>query len=219
MYNGNEKRGKVSFCFFLIGANDADGIMVRDRKLGELADIRICTGSPGKTRRQDFPVRWLGCADFLKNNMIALDPREYTGFPDPACLIRSGDIVVKRIAPTFVNYIDEIDGEVFAGNNLIVITPGEEVYSRYVAMLLNEGIRSLAESDSVGAVMKSVNRTSLENIRIPCIPYEKQKLVGDLWYYGIELEKKKDRLAELETIKNNHRIKEYVETYGGNQNG
>ena len=198
---------------------DADGIMMSDRKLGELADIRICTGSPGKTKRQDFPVRWLGCADFLKNNVIALDPREYTGFPDPACLIRSGDIVIKRIAPTFVNYIDEIDGEVFAGNNLIVITPGKEVYSRYVAMLLNEGIRSLSESDSVGAVMKSVNRTSLESFRIPGIPYEKQKIVGDLWYYGIELEKMKDRLAELETIKNNHRIKEYVDSCGGNKNG
>lgn len=209
----------MSFCFFLIGANDADEIMTSERKLGELADIRICTGSPGKTRRQDFPVRWLGCADFLKNNVIALDAREYTGFPAPPCLIRSGDIVVKRIAPTFVNYIDEIDGEVFAGNNLIVITPGKDVYSRYVAMLLNEQIRTLSESDSVGAVMKSVNRTSLENFRIPCIPYEKQKLVGDLWYYGIELEKMKDRLAELETIKNNHRIKEYVESFGGNQNG
>ena len=189
------------------------------RRLAEVAEIKICAKSPGRTSTSERPTRWLGCADLLKNNTIEPDLKELPVTPDEECRIRVGDILIKRISPTFVNYVDEVPEETYAGNNLIIVTPGPTVYPRYVAMLLNERIQTLSESDSIGAVMKSVNRTSLEKFRIPGIPYEKQKLVGDLWYYGIELEKKKARLAELETIKNNHRIKEYVDSFGGNKNG
>ena len=51
------------------------------------------------------------------------------------------------------------------------------------------------------------------------LPYEKQVLVGDLWYSGIELEKMRTRLAELESQKRNYQIKKYVETFGGKYNG
>ena len=112
-----------------------------------------------------------------------------------------------------------IPDEMYAGNNLIVITPKQEVYSKYLAMLLNECIESLSESSSVGAVMKSVSRQHLEEVIIPLLPYEKQILVGDLWYSGIELEKMKSRLAELESQKRNYQIKKYVETFGGKHNG
>ena len=54
---------------------------------------------------------------------------------------------------------------------------------------------------------------------IPLLPYEKQMLVGDLWYNGIELEKMKSRLTELESQKRNYQIKKYVETFGGKYNG
>ena len=86
-------------------------------------------------------------------------------------------------------------------------------------MLLNEKIQTLSESSSVGAVMKSVSRPHLDDFTIPLIPYEKQVLVGDLWYGGIELEKMRIRLAELESIKRNYQIKKYVETFGGRKNG
>jgi hypothetical protein len=86
-------------------------------------------------------------------------------------------------------------------------------------MLLNEKIESLSESSSVGAVMKSVSRQHLEELMIPLLPYENQILIGELWYSGIELEKMKIRLAELESQKRNYQIKKYVETFGGKYNG
>ena len=109
--------------------------------------------------------------------------------------------------------------DIYAGNNLIVISPKQDVYSKYLAMVLNEKIETLSESSSVGAVMKSVSRQHLEDVIIPLLPYEKQILVGDLWYDGIELEKMRTRLAELESIKRNYQIKKYVETFGGRKNG
>lgn len=192
---------------------------MKHTRLAEVAEIKFCVVSPGRTKLQETPTQWLACANFLKNNTIVYDTTETYYAPDKELLIQKDDIVIKRITPMFVNYVDYMPNEVYAGNNLIVITPKQEVYSKYLAMLLNERIESLSESSSVGAVMKSVSRQHLEEISIPLLPYEKQVLVGDLWYSGIELEKMRTQLAKLESVKRNYQIKKYVETFGGKNNG
>ena len=188
-------------------------------RLVDVAEIKFCSVSPGRTKTQESPTMWLQCANFLRNNTVTGDATVTNYVPDDELLIKKDDIVVKRISPMFVNYIDYIPDEMYAGNNLIVITSKQEVYSKYLAMVLNEKIETLSESSSVGAVMKSVSRQHLEDVIIPLLPYEKQILVGDLWYDGIELEKMRTRLAELESIKRNYQIKKYVETFGGRKNG
>ena len=188
-------------------------------RLVDVAEIKFCSVSPGRTKTQEEPTLWLQCANFLRNNTVTCDATVTNYVPDDELLIKKDDIVVKRISPMFVNYIDCIPDEMYAGNNLIVITPKQEVYSKYLAMLLNERIESLSESSSVGAVMKSVSRQHLEEIELPILPYEKQVLIGDLWYSSIELEKMRTRLAELESKKRNYQIKKYVETFGGKYDG
>ena len=188
-------------------------------RLVDVAEIKFCSVSPGRTKTQESPTMWFQCANFLRNNTVTGDATVTNYVPDDELLIKKDDIVVKRISPMFVNYIDYIPNEMYAGNNLIVISPKQDVYSKYLAMVLNEKIETLSESSSVGAVMKSVSRQHLEDVIIPLLPYEKQILVGDLWYDGIELEKMRTRLAELESIKRNYQIKKYVETFGGRKNG
>ncbi len=192
---------------------------MKQLRLAEIAEIKFCVVSPGRTKTQETPTMWLQCANFLRNNTVLCDATTTNYVPDDELLIKKDDIVVKRISPMFVNYIDYIPDKMYAGNNLIVITPKQEVYSKYLAMLLNEKIESLSESSSVGAVMKSVSRQHLEEVMIPLLPYENQILVGELWYSGIELEKMKSRLAELESQKRNYQIRKYVETFGGKNNG
>ena len=188
-------------------------------RLVDVAEIKFCSVSPGRTKTQELPTMWLQCANLLRNNTITCEATAMNYVPDDELLIKKDDIVIKRISPMFVNYIDCIPDAIYAGNNLIVITPRKEIYSKYLAMLLNEMIEMLSESASVGAVMKSVSRQHLEDVIIPLIPYEKQVLVGNLWYDGIELEKMRARLAELESIKRNYQIKKYVENFGGRKNG
>lgn len=192
---------------------------MKQLRLAEIAEIKFCVVSPGRTKTQETPTMWLQCANFLRNNTVLCDATTTNYVPDDELLVKKDDIVVKRISPMFVNYIDYIPDKMYAGNNLIVITPKQEVYSKYLAMLLNEKIESLSESSSVGAVMKSVSRQHLEEVMIPLLPYENQILVGELWYSGIELEKMKSRLAELESQKRNYQIRKYVETFGGKNNG
>lgn len=188
-------------------------------KLKEVSEIKFCVMSSSRTKMQEATSKWLACANFLKNNTVLLEFTETNIAPDKELLIQKDDIVIKRITPTFVNYINEDFDKVYAGNNLIIITPNKEIYPRYLAMILNERIKSLSESSSVGAVMKSIIRQDLEEMAIPNIDYQKQIVLGDLWFYGIELEKMKTRLIELEHIKQDYNLRKYIENFGGKNNG
>ena len=86
-------------------------------------------------------------------------------------------------------------------------------------MFLNEQVESLSESSSVGAVMKSISKQHLEDVQVPVLPYEKQVLIGDIWYYNIELKKMKNKLTELETIQTNYYLKKLANPFGGKRNG
>lgn len=189
------------------------------QKIGNLADIKFCTISPSRAKEQDVLSKWLACANFLSDNTVLLDTVENYNVPDDDWLLRQDDIVLKRITPTFINYIDFIPENMYCGNNLIIISPSNQIYSRYLAMWLNDKVKDLSVTSSVGAVMKSISRTDLEELEIPIPDYEKQVLLGNLWYDSIELKKKKARLIELEDMKNLYILNKYVHSLGGKENG
>ena len=66
--------------------------------------------------------------------------------------------------------------------------------------------------------MKSVSRPDLEKIKIPLPPYEQQVKLGEVWFLNIELKKMKNRLSELECIKNNYELTRYINLTGGKNN-
>lgn len=188
-------------------------------KLSEIANINFCTITPSRSKPSATPTKWLVCANFLVDNEIDKNTSVNNVLPDENWLLHKNDIIVKRIAPTFVNYIDSIDNGIYCGNNLIIITPNDKVDSKYLAMILNEQIGSLSKESSIGAVMKSISRTDLEEMSIPFPDIKTQKAIGSLWHNGIELKKKRIRLAELENIKMNYTINKAIKMLGGKKNG
>ena len=66
--------------------------------------------------------------------------------PDEDFLLREEDIVIKRITPLFVNYVDSVGDDIYAGNNLIIISAKENIYPRYLAMILNDKIKELTDA-------------------------------------------------------------------------
>lgn len=188
-------------------------------KLSEIANINFCTITPSRSKPSATPTKWLVCANFLVDNEIDKNTSVNNVLPDENWLLHKNDIIVKRIAPTFVNYIDSIDNGIYCGNNLIIITPNDKVDSKYLAMILNEQIGSLSKESSIGAVMKSISRTDLEEMSIPFPDIKTQKAIGSLWHNGIELKKKRIRLAELENIKTNFTINKAIKMLGGKKNG
>ena len=192
---------------------------MKKKKLQELATIKFCTVSPSRAKNRDDETKWLVCTNFLADNTVNLSPTVNQWIPPEELEIHPGDIVIKRISPTFVNYIDEIPSGFYAGNNLILITAKEGVSPKYLAMILNDEISKIAVAASVGAVMKSVARSDLEELEIPIPDYEKQQIIGELWYQTIELKKMKTELSRLETLRNTYLIKKYIHSLGGRNHG
>lgn len=187
--------------------------------LYELADIKFCTATPSRAKQREKITQWYVCANFVSDNVIAGETINNYIVPDEDFLLREEDIVIKRITPLFVNYVDSVGDDIYAGNNLIIISAKENIYPRYLAMILNDKIKDLSAKSSIGAVMKSISRTDLENVSIPMETYQNQIILGNAWYDSIELKKMKTRLAELEYIKVNYGLNKYItKKNGGKRN-
>lgn len=189
------------------------------RKLCEVAEVKFCANSPGREKTQNEPTSWAAPSNFLKNNCVLENFSQSNCVGEDYLEIKPEDIIVKRIEPAFINYIDSFPQNIYAGNNLIIVTARHGLYSKYLAMILNERIAALSQASSIGAVIKSIGRSELDNLKIPLFDYDKQILLGDLWYKSIELEKLKVRLAEREHAKSNILIQQYIKSRGGENNG
>ena len=191
---------------------------MRYLKLSDAADIKFCSVAPARMKTQEEKTKWLSCSNFVADNGVVGEPTLTNFVPDESFAIHPEDIIIKRITPGYVNYISNISDGLYAGNNLIVLTARDGVNAKYLAMILNDKIPSISESSSVGAVMKSVRRPDLEKIKIPLPPYEQQVKLGEVWFLNIELKKMKNRLSELECIKNNYELTRYINLTGGKNN-
>ena len=189
------------------------------KKLKDVADINYCSITPSRSKLSKTPTNWLLCANFIADNQIDGDVTTNYVMPDENWLLHNGAIVIKRISPTFVNYVDTIDTNIYCGNNLIIITPNTRIDAKYLAMILNEQIGDFSKESSVGAVMKSISKSDLEAMSIPYTDLNTQRTIGQLWFNGIELKKKRIRLAELENIKMNYSINKAIKMLGGKENG
>lgn len=188
-------------------------------RLGDCAKIKFCSLTPSRSKQQIAPSKWFACANFLADNEVIKNPTVNNVIPDDEWILRKHDIVVKRITPTFVNYIDFEPNEVYCGNNLIIVSPNLEDDGKYLAMFLNEKIGELSRESSIGAVMKSISRNDLESLEVPYPDKTKRQMIGELWYKGIELKKYRIRLAELENLHTIYLIRKSILTAGGRNHG
>ena len=188
-------------------------------ELGNCTKIKFCSLTPSRSKQQIAPSKWFVSANFLADNEVINKPTVNYVVPDDEWILRKHDIVVKRITPTFVNYIDFEPGEVYCGNNLIIVSPVFKEDAKYLAMILNEKIDELSKESSIGAVMKSISRYNLESLEVPYPDEKTRQAIGELWYMGIELKKKQIKLAKLENLRINYLIKKSIHTSGGRNHG
>ena len=164
-----------------------------NKRLKDVAEIRLCLAQRATTNKM---YKALTPIKLLENNVVDGFVLDNKVRADDATKVCTGDIIIKRICPWFVNYIDEIEDDVYAAGNLIIIT-AKAVDSKYLAYILNTEIPKITQSLS-GSKIPSVGRGDLEEIQIPILPIEKQRAIGDFWQKSVELYKLKRKLDELE---------------------
>ncbi len=187
-------------------------------KLKDVADIKFClTGN--QKEKSEMQIKWLTSPNLTEDNTVDGFTEDDRYVADESVRISKGDIVIKRISPSYVNYIDSIDDDIYAGNNLILIKQRDNVDSKYLAYILNDNIKKIADA-SIGATIPAIGRAELEGLNIPLLPLDKQVSLGALWYSNIELKKLRRRLTELEVIKTKYIIDNYLRNnIGGKENG
>jgi restriction endonuclease S subunit len=174
----------------------------------DIADIKFCIVNSSK--KAASASKWIMAANLLCDNVVTGVFEDNKARPDESLRVYENDIIIKRISPSYINLINIRLNDIYAYNNLIIVR-AKAVEAKYLAYYLSRKIKEFSENTSVGAVMPSIGRPELESFKIPILPINKQKAVGELWYQSIEKKKMLLQLAKLENEKELYLLNKYVD--------
>lgn len=182
------------------------------KKLKDVAEIKFCILEKGNGEKY-----LLTPASLLEDNQISKIEKDEKFKIDESVILKKGDIILKRINPTYVNYIDRDYQNVYVGNNLIIVR-AKEVNPKYLAAILNSNIKKYSEKSSIGSVVPSIGRKEIEEIEIFICNRKKQEILGNYWIKSIEKRVLERRKLELEKKKDTIIINKFLNKNGGNIN-
>ena len=98
-------------------------------------------------------------------------------------LLSVGDILIKRLNPSFVHVVALESVGMVASQNLLVVRPGKEIDPDYLGYLLEQKdiLGQVEHVTGSTAAIKAVSVKKLEGITIPVIPLTEQRKVGAVW--------------------------------------
>ena len=181
-------------------------------KLKNVADIIF--SFPTKDN-SDFPIyeKWLTTASLLEYNEIGKVEKSCEWKIDRNYRVYKGDIIMKRVRPQYVNYINK-DIECYIGQNLAIIRANELVHSKYLAYIIDNNIKSLGVVE-VGSVVPAIKRKDMEELDIGVLPSMRvQKAIGELWWLQKEKIMYSKNLIELEEKILNKKIEKLLKDKG-----
>lgn len=170
-----------------------------------------------------FPVRgekdaykevlWLTTQNLMENNVIKQLEINMEYVPDSTLRVAKGDIIMRRVRPQFVNYIDS-EEECYLGQNLMLIRANELINAKYLAYIIDMKLLSIGIIEA-GSVIPAISRKDLLDIDIGTLPsMDKQKAIGELWWLQMEKMKKSEKLLALEQRLLKAQLKQLVKNLG-----
>lgn len=109
-------------------------------------------------------------------------------------LLSVGDILVKRLNPSFVHVIALESVGMAASQNLLVVRPGAEIDPAYLGYLLEqkEILGQVEYVTGSATAIKAISVKKLAGIMVPVIPIAAQRKVGAIW----KLSRKRKQLLD-----------------------
>lgn len=164
------------------------------KKLGAVADILAGVNGLGERGLYTFKV--------IQPNSFSdtgtLDEYENQSRKDAVrqdLKLRPGDILVKRLNPSFVYVVSDKEIGAIASQNLLIVRPGQELDPLYLACLMEqkEVIGQVEHVSGTAAAIKAISQKKLAEITIPLIPIAEQRKLGKIW---LLVRKRKELLRE-----------------------
>lgn len=153
-----------------------------EKRLGDIAEIMA--GVPGFSDKGIFKYKVIQPNSFT--DMGTMDTVEIQNRDDEITdkqKLTSGDILIKRLNPSFAHVVASESEGMVASQNLLVIRPIGEVDPSYLGYLLEqkEIIGQVLHVTGNTAAIKAVSIKKLADISVPLIAKEEQKKVGEVW--------------------------------------
>ena len=151
-------------------------------KLGSVAEI--LAGVTGLGENGAYAYRVIQPNSFSDTG--ELDELETQTRKDAAAsqlLLRPGDILVKRLNPSFVYAVTDNEAGAVASQNLLVVRPGREIDPLFLACLLEqkEIIGQIEHVSGTSAAIKAISQKKLAEIMSPVVPLAEQRKLGEIW--------------------------------------
>ena len=185
--------------------------------LKDVAEIKFCIVGTVERKNQSEKTKWLTAAHLLNDNIITEVSEDDKYKKDEALQVFKNDIIIKRISPAYITYVNNDLPDTYAYNNLIIVR-SKDINEKYLASVLSYEIQELSINASVGAVMPSIGRTELEGLKIPICSSKEQVLIGEIWFKSIEKKKMLKRLADLENTREIYLINKFIKNNIGGKN-
>ena len=98
-------------------------------------------------------------------------------------LLSVGDILVKRLNPSFVHVVALESVGMVASQNILVVRPGAEIDPDYLGYLLEQKdiLGQVEHMTGSAAAIKAISVKKMAGITIPVIPLLEQRKVGAIW--------------------------------------
>ena len=159
-----------------------DDVLSSEKPLGSLAEI--LAGIPNTGQTGDHPYKIIQPNSFSDvGELDALETQSHEEGLSPKQLLSPGDILVKRLNPSFVYVVRDEDRGTVASQNLLVVRPGPEIDPLYLACLLEqkELVGQVEHVSGTAAAIKAISQKKLAEIMIPVVPLAEQKKLGEIW--------------------------------------
>lgn len=153
-----------------------------EKRLGDIAEIMA--GVPGFADKGEFRYRVVQPNSFSDTGTInAVDIQKRNDEISEKQLLTTGDILVKRLNPSFVHVVAMESTGMAASQNLLVVRPGGEVDPYYLGYLLEqkEILGQVEHVTGSAAAIKAISIKKLADISVPIIPIADQRKVGEIW--------------------------------------
>ena len=149
-----------------------------------------------------FNYKQLNLRSINKNGYLEMSELE-TLFTEDAInseyLTTFGDVIVRLTDPYTAVYITKEYEDLVITSNFAIIRGSNNYNSEFLAYYFNgDGVKKQLYSNMQGAVIKSVNIASIENVVLPKISLRKQKLYSQLMGAVIQKLKKIEKIKNLE---------------------
>lgn len=153
-----------------------------EKRLGDVAEIMAgLTGFSDKDKYRYSVVQPNSFTDTGLMNEVDVQSR--SDELSEKQLLSVGDILIKRLNPSFVHVVALESVGMVASQNLLVVRPGKEIDPDYLGYLLEQKdiLGQVEHVTGSAAAIKAVSVKKLAGITIPVIPLTEQRKVGAIW--------------------------------------